>query len=391
MNILFVIPYYVPAYSYGGPVKVAHDLAKEFVKKGHKVTVVTTDVHDSTSRNKIKEEEIDGVKIIRFRNFSNYLAKKFNAYLPFGFKKWVKQNIKNYDIIHCHDFFTYQNIVISQYSKKHNSPYILQPHGCVDVISQKSKLYFIKRLFLSLFKNILLNAKYIIALTCREEQVIINLNQNLRSKIRVIPNGINLKERSNLHKINLHQKYNIPQNHKIIVFLGRIQYIKGLDISLKALAKIKDKIDFTFLIVGPNEGEKRKLKSLAAELGLEKNVIFTGILTGQDKLNTLKSSDLFLFNSRSEGFGLTIIEACACGLPVIISDNCPIPEVQTMQAGIITKNNPAEVSEKLLSIMSNSKQLNAYKKNAIKISEHYSLESSFQKMLSLYKDVVDTN
>ena len=384
MNILVVIPYYVPAYSYGGPVAVAHDLNKAFVQKGHSVTIVTTDVHDASSRNPIQEEFIDGVKIIRFKNFSNYLAKNFNAYLPFGFKKWIKENLKNYDIVHCHDFFTYQNVVVSKYCKKFGVPFIIQPHGCVDSVSQKSKLYFIKKLFLTFFKNILIHAQGIIALTDQEEKATLTLSPKIESKITIIPNGIDLGQFKNIQQINLHQKYNIPKNQKIIIFLGRVQYIKGLDISLKALAKIKSLIDFSFLIVGPDEGAKKKLELLAKELKIDKKIIFTGILTGEDKLNTLASADLFLCNSRSEGFGMTIVEACACKLPVIISDNCPIPEIKTIQAGIITKNNPDEISQNLLKMLSDNETLNSYKKNTRKIAEYYSLDVNVEKMSNLY-------
>ena len=72
MKILQVIPYFVPAYSYGGPVKVCFDISKELVKRGHQVTVATTDTLDGDNRILKLEEEIDGINILRFKNFNYY-------------------------------------------------------------------------------------------------------------------------------------------------------------------------------------------------------------------------------------------------------------------------------------------------------------------------------
>ena len=262
IKILFVIPYYVPAFSYGGPVKVSSDLAEGLVKKGHSVTVVTTDVLDKKNRTRIKSEVINGVAVVRCKNVSNYLAKQFNLYLPIGFRAWLKKNIAEYDIVHCHDFFTILNILTSNYCKKLNIPYIIQPHGCLDMIRQKSKLFRIKQAFLFLFKGVVDESEYIIALVDKEKDEIETVYRNVLTKIKIIPNGIDYKKNKNIREIDLHHKYNIPDNNKIIVFLGRVQYIKGLDISIKSLAAIKDRIDFSFLIIGPDEGERNKLYNL---------------------------------------------------------------------------------------------------------------------------------
>jgi len=383
MNILFVIPYYIPAYSYGGPIKIAHDLGKEFVKKRHQVTVVTTDVHDTFSRNFIKKEKIDGVQVLRFQNLSNRLAKNYNAYFPLGFRFWIKKNLKNYDIVHCHDFFTYQNIIISKFCKKHNIPYIIHPHGCLDQIKLEAKCSNLKKFFFKYFSSVLNNASKIIVLTQNEEKTIHKLVKE-KNKIVKIPNGVALNGYSQIKKINPYKKYNIPTTHKIIVFLGRLQYIKGLDISLKALEQIKKKLSFTFIIIGPDEGEKEKLEKQIKKTNLEKNVIFTGILQGKEKIATLKSADLFLFNSRSEGFGITIIEACATKVPVLISKNCPIPEVEKFKAGIITPNSTKEISKNLLKILSNNTLLKIFKKNTIKVCNAYAFEPYAKKILELY-------
>ena len=127
-KILMIIPYFVPAYSYWWPINVAYSYASCLIKRGYNVTVITTDTMDKNNRIKKLEEVSDWIKIIRFKNFSNHLAKKYNIYLPIWFVKRIKNNIWNYDIVHMHDFFSYMNIVTSIYCKKYNIPYVVQPH-----------------------------------------------------------------------------------------------------------------------------------------------------------------------------------------------------------------------------------------------------------------------
>ena len=335
MKILEVIPYFVPAYSYGGPVNVCFDISRELAKRGHEVTVVTTDALDGEKRIPNLEEEINGIRIIRFRNISNWLAKNCNGYLPTGFYSWAKKNIRNFDMVHCHDFFALQNIIVAHFCKKNQIPLIIQPHGTLSPISLKAKFKTIKEIFLKLFKFVLNNSTHIIALTENEKREILSIDENLRDKIEIIPNGLQMQEFKNVKGINLRHKYGIPGNNKIIGYLGRIQYIKGIDISLEILSRLMDKLDFTYLIIGPDEGEKKKLENKISELGLTNHVIFTGILSGKAKLEVIKSCDLFLLTSRCEGLPMAALEVAALGVPQVISNNCNVPELEKFSAGFV--------------------------------------------------------
>lgn len=368
MKILQIIPYFVPAYSYGGPLKACLDTSRELVKRGYAVTVVTTDTLDGKSRIEALEEEIEGISVIRFKNISNWLAKSHNGYLPLGFFSWMKKNIKNYDLVYCHDFFTYQNIITSYFCKKNNIPFIIQPHGTLSAVRQEAKFKNIKKLFLNLFNDVLENSKNIVALTENEKKEIITINSNLEKKLVVIPNGINPDEFKNIAKINLHEKYNLPKENKIIGYFGRLQHIKGIDISLEILAELKDKINFTYLIIGPDEGEKEKLEQKISALGLKENVIFAGILNGQEKLQTVASCDLFLFTSRNEGLPMTILEIAALGVPQIISRNCNVPEIEKFQAGFELDLTDKQIfAAKILELVQNKSLFQSMSVNAKKM------------------------
>ena len=390
MNILVVIPYYVPAYSYGGPVFSSHSLNKNLAAKGHKVTVVTTDSYDASSRNSIQKEKIDGVKIIRFRNLSNFLAKNYNAYLPFGFKKWIKNNLKNYDIVHCHDFFTYQNIIISKYAKTYNIPYIIQPHGVLGKGHIKSKNSFLKLFILKRFKRVLKHTKYIIALTETEKNGIQRFVKNSK-KIRVIPNGINSVEFRKISKIDLHKKYNLPSDAKLLFYFGRVQAVKGINYIIEMLSKLQSsssQFNFHFFIIGPDEGgEKARLEKLIKKYQFEKKITFVGQLDGELKKQFIKSCDLYIFLSKGEGLPMTILEVSGLGIPSMLSKECNVPEIAKANGGYEVDKEDYYTNAKLVEEhFKNEKKIKTMQKNAQKvIQDKFELDVVVKKILELYK------
>lgn len=388
MKILQIIPYFIPAYSYGGPLKVCFDISKELIKKDHSVTVATTDTLNEKNRILKLEERIDGIDIIRFRNISNRLAKNFNGYLPIGFYFWAKENIKKFDIIHCHDFFTLQNIITAYFSKKYNVPFIIQPHGTLSPIRQEARFKTLKKLFTKLFTRVLYDAKNIIALTENEKNEILFINKQLTKKIRVIPNGLRLEEFQNIEKIDLYEKYKIPKENKIIGYIGRIQYIKGIDISLEILAQLKNKLKFTYLIIGPDEGERKNLEDQIKKLNLEKNVVFAGILNGKEKLETIKSCDIFLFSSRNEGLPMTVLEISALGVPQIISKNCNVPEIEKYGAGFeFDLKNKDYAKLKIFELLNNKKAREIISHDSIKlVKDNFDIKKVMIKYQEIYQD-----
>src|SRR4030065_126624 len=100
MKILQVIPYFVPAWDYGGPLQVCYAFSKQLVANGHEVTVFTTDTLNIKSR--IKKR--DGIKIRRFKNLCNYLTYRQHLYFPPGMFLAAQKDLKSFDIIHMHEY-----------------------------------------------------------------------------------------------------------------------------------------------------------------------------------------------------------------------------------------------------------------------------------------------
>lgn len=383
-----VIPYYTPAFSYGGPVVVAQDIAEGMVKKGFSVTVLTTDVLDAKSRNNRISENINGVNVIRLRNFSNVLAKHLNFFFPFGLKRWIKQNIKDYDLIHFHDVFSNLFIYASKIALAYDIPYIIQPHGSLnDRRLRIGKLrYYIKKIILTRAANSILGAKSVIALTVSEKKEIGTLFN--KALINVIPNGINTPKSAN--NIDIRSRYNIRVEDKIIVYIGRLHYIKGIDISLQMLSKINQGLSFKYLVFGPDEqNEMKRLKSIVRKHNLRDKVLFAGPVFGEEKYNVLKASDLFLFLSRDEALPITVLEALSVGLPSVISRETNIPEIAEFNAGlVIEKEDYNGNAEKIVQLLNDSDKMSEMSRNATRLfRDKFTLNTMLGNYFSLYKQI----
>jgi glycosyltransferase involved in cell wall biosynthesis len=329
MKILQVIPYFPPAYAFGGPVKAVYQISKELIKRGHKVVVYTTDAKDFSSRLEINSNNtIEGIKVHRFRNLFLTLIKKLKLFITPQLALFARKDVKNFDVIHLHEYTTFQNIVIHHYARKYDVPYVLQARGSLPRIGALRKL---KWLYDVLFGyRLLRDAFRVIALTQVEAEQYKHRGVP-KEKIVIIPNGIDLSEYAELPpKGSFKKKFNIPEDRKIILYLGRIHKIKGIDFLVKTYAHLVNEMNFkdtVLVIAGPDDGFLDEVKFLIQSLGISRLVMFTGPLYGKEKLGAYVDSDVIVLPSRYETFPNVVLEAYACSKPVVTSNVEAIPDI----------------------------------------------------------------
>ena len=366
MNILQVIPYFVPAWSYGGPVQAAYNLSKELVKRGHYVTVYTTDALDEKNRVPEKEEVIDGIKVRRFSNLSNTIAYRHNIFLSPAILSDVKKRLKNFDIVHMHEYRTIQNLAVYQYVMKYSIPYLIQAHGSAARVMAKKGL---KQLFDRVWGyKLLRDAQVVIALTDKEVKQYKDMGV-AEDKIEIIPNGIDLLEFDNLpEKGEFRRKYNLDSDQSIILFLGRIHKIKGLDLLGEAFADLTRELhNIKLVIAGYDDGYLPILTHLIKELDIEEQVLFTGPLYGREKLEAYVDADVYVLPSVYETFPISVLEAWACGTPVIVSDRCGIADIVDGQAGYVVKYDKKQLRNALVAILTNVDSADRFREKGCKL------------------------
>ena len=207
-----------------------------------------------------------------------------------------------------------------------NVPYIVQAHGSVMPFYQKT---WLKKLFDKLWgNNILKDASKVIALTETELEQYKKMGVR-EDKIEIIPNGINLSNYQNLpEKGEFKKKYGIDEDEKIILYLGRINKIKGIDMLIEAFSDISNDLKkIKLVIVGPDDGFLKYLKEMSIDLELSDRVLFTGPLYKENKLEAYRDAYVYVLPSVYEAFPNTVIESCACRTPVIITESCGISDI----------------------------------------------------------------
>ena len=134
----------------------------------------------------------------------------------------------------------------------------------------------------------------------------------------------------------LRNRYPIIGDRKVILFLGRLSHKKGVDIVIRAFSQVALKRDDIFLVLaGPDDGTRERAAALISQCGVAERSLFTGMVVGEDKRVVLGGSDIFVLPSQSENFGISVVEAAASGLPVVISDRVNIwREFHDARAGV---------------------------------------------------------
>ena len=355
MRILQVIPYFYPAWAYGGPVRIAYDISRKLAERGHDVTVYTTDVLDGRSRVRAQSDnvDVDGVEIRRFRNLSNSLAHDHHLFLAPGMVWAAKRQMRTFDVVHLHEYRTSQNVVIHHYAKRHRIPYVLQAHGSLPRIMGKRCL---KQLYDKTWGyQLLREASKVIAFTPTEAEQYRALGI-VQERIGVVPNGIDLSEYRDLpRRGEFKSKYSIDESAKVILYLGRIHRRKGIDLLVRAFADLaKERDDVVLVVSGPDDGHLGELQKLIASLEINDKVRISGPIFGRTKLEAYVDAYVHVLPAADEPFGLTILEAWACGTPVIVINSCGIADWVKNAGGSVVSYDEHELKLALGSLIADA-------------------------------------
>ena len=244
-------------------------------------------------------------------------------------------DIKNADVIHFHSFTSFINIPVLWKAYKYQIPIVIDVHGNLPGTDEK----FRKKIFHYLVgKKMFLKAELFVAETMKgkEEYMALGADQN---KLVVQHPGFDVDEmRSFPERGTFRKEYGISDAEKVVLFLGRIHEIKGIDFLLDGYNElVKTKNDVTLVIAGPDDGHLSVLKAKIEKYGIGDKIKFPGFMNLEQKKAVLSDADLFVQPSRYEqGIAHTTIEALLAGLPVIATTNNGAAEdIERMDCGIL--------------------------------------------------------
>lgn len=310
----------------GGISRVVHDLSHRLTKDGHDVTVVTY-----KDGNLDYYENDKGVKVYRVDNY---------MITPNNFTDWIMQLNFNliskateiintdgkFDVIHAHDWLvTYAAKTLKQ---SYNIPLVSTIHateaGRNSGIHDDVQRYINDTEWLLTYESteVIVNSNY---MKC-EIQRLFGLPFD---KINVIPNGVNLNLYNGIDRdYDFRRKYAMD-NEKIILFLGRLVYEKGIQNLISAMPKILEHYNDAKLVVAGKGGMLDELKAQVKNMGIENKVYFTGYLDSKSVQKMYKCADVAVFPSTYEPFGIVALESMLSGTPTVVSDVGGLNEIIT--------------------------------------------------------------
>lgn len=386
MKILHVIPNYVPAWRYGGPIRSVSDLCQAQAQYAQQVTVYTTNLDGNATLAVPSNQKVllAGVEVYYFQ--ARWPSFAFSLSLASA----LKQSVQEFDIVHIHSIFNWPITPAALSCRKHGVPYIVSPRGMLGPVPL-AKGVWKKKAYSRLVERRNLNGAAAIHFTSEEERAEADAF-GLKPPSFVIPNGINLKEFAHLPPPGDFRK-NYPEvaGKKLLLFLGRISWKKGLDLLVRAygaLARARD--DLHLIIAGPDdEGYRKKVEIWLAEERVQGQATFTGMLTGDKKLAAFVDADVFCLPSYQENFGMAVVEAMACGLPVVISDRVNIwRDIKEAGAGVVAPCDANEVARAVVGLLNDEEAVvRMGARGQGLVQEKYAVEKVAKQMLGIYERV----
>lgn len=391
MRIVQIAPYYAPAYPFGGVVAALEGLSTALARRGHEITILTTDALDFNHRNPIVEETLQGVRVIRVRNLSHPLRAKLNLSSPIGFGKALKRLYANFQpqVIHTHELRTVENLFLGNAP----CPVILSPHGTLTYEAGRAGF---KRAWDRLVgARLARRIAHVAALT----EVEANEARDLWAQwnvpfpgVAIIPNGVSSTFPDQIRQVkvktDVRARFGLG-NGVIVLFVGRLHERKGLGLLIPAFASTARNFpDARLLIVGPDAGFRSAAEALVKAEGIEGKVIFTGMLTGEDRLAALAAGDVFALPAVGEGLSMAALESMAARLPLIVTPGCNLPQIETRGAGLLVERAVKPLALALEKLIADSNQREVMGAKALDwMSQQFTWEAVAESMENLYQAV----
>lgn len=413
MKVLIATGVYYPVTN--GVAVFSHNLASGLVKRGVDVTVLTP------SRNgKNYTEMQDGVRVVYLKStkvwfypdqISPVPAKKkiFGKEMPHlvyknGFRISVfpqRQVIKimkeiQPDVVHV-QVSDVIGLSVVGYARKHHIPVVTTEHNQPEVIVEQIKMLRLVRkpmnaILMAYFRNCHRRSDFVTMPTAKSIHNFL-AGRKFEVPIAAVSNGVDLSNfRPGKASAEFYQKYGIPTDRKIVLYVGRVDPEKKVGAVLESFRSVVETVPEAFLLVVGDGTDRLRLEKKAVEFGIGNSVKFLGKVMPPDLYEIYKVGDVFVTASEIETQGIVLVEAAATGLPLVAVDKGAVSEIcQSGKNGYLCQpGDVAEMSEAIVKILTDDKKRAEFAKNSIKLAGEHDFEKTLDQFVNIYKKVISS-
>jgi glycosyltransferase involved in cell wall biosynthesis len=314
--------------------------------------------------------------------------------VSFPMARALKRRVPQSDIVLIHSLYQFTSTAASYYCRKKQVPYVLRPHGTLDPFLVYRRRWPLKWAYINLFEKNNFNAAAAIQYSSRMEESMTSHFMDVTSPSLVIPEGIDLEKFAKLPpRGTFRAKHPETAGKVLILFLGRFHQKKGLELLIDAIARPKSRGDAHLVLAGSGDPDYvTQISQMVRGAGLSRCTTITGQLSEEDKLAALADADLFVLPSFGENFGLAVVEAMACGVPVLISDKVGIwPEIAEAEAGMVTPCDVDKIADAINKLV-NDQELRAILggRGRKLVHEQFSMDRMAERMELAYQSLCRT-
>lgn len=234
-------------------------------------------------------------------------------------------------------------------------------------------------------------ADIIITISENSKQEIIEYLNVPESKIRIVPPGVDLNVYNKDYAVDememIKEKYKLPDRY--FLYLGTLEPRKNIEAIVEAFAlyKKQNNDNIKLVLAGKKGWMYESIFEKIKNNNIENEVVFTDYVDENDKVLIYKMSEVFLFPSLYEGFGMPVLEAMACGVPVITSNTSSLPEVSGDACILVEPKDVNSMVAAMKSIVLDEEYKNSLIKKGLEQSKKFTWEKSSQKLVKIYKEL----
>jgi glycosyltransferase involved in cell wall biosynthesis len=396
MRILNVTETYDPFLEFGGPPVKVRALAHALARRGHAVNVLTADWGLEKRLTHHSESDLqtlgwdrspfgwrhaqDGVQSIYLPSWFRYRALSWNP----AVKRYCRARLQNFDVVHIFGIYDLLGPPVAAAALARNMPYVVEPIGMFVPIVRNVWLkrmyhYFVgRRLFAGASAIIAtsdLEVQQLAAAGVAPEKIVLRRN-GVESPASWPPRG------------KFRAAHDIPEQAKLILFLGRLSLKKSPELLLHAFGNLPERIgEHTLMLAfaGPDENSMQQhLVATASQLGMSSRVKFSGPLFGEDKWAAYRDADVFVLPSLNENFGNTAAEAVAASTPVVVTEQCGVAPLVKDVAGLVVAHDETSVANALQRLLGDSQLHARFVSGCAELTSRLSWQEPVAQMESFY-------
>jgi len=361
----------------GGTAERTVQMSRALCDAGAECSIMTTDV-GLTKESALLA--IEGVRVTAYR----CLLKRY--YLPMASYREIKRKVESVDVVHLMGHWTLLNALVYLAVRAARKPYVVCPAGALRIYGRSR---FLKQAYNWIVgQRLIRNASAWVAITA-DERIQFEAYGVKQDKVVVIPNGIDPADYSGEDAAEFREKHRLGES-PFVLFLGRLNDIKGPDILLEAFCRGQGGWpDWHLVFAGPDGGLLSALKNRATACAARGRIHFIGYVGGTQKSSAYRAADLLAIPSRQEAMSIVVLESGILGTPVLLTDQCGFDEVARMGGGKVVPASADGVHAGLADLLADRRRLASMGGKLMSyVRDNYTWEIVIRKYLDLYKSLL---